>query len=119
MRLLAIVPSVYDTSPGQRFRLEQWEPYLRQLGVEITYAAFEDPELSATLHKPGNVGRKISLIAKAFRRRARAVRSLSGYDPVYVFREAALLGPPIFERLVHRSGVPTIFDFDDAVFVPY
>ena len=37
MRLLAIVPSVYDTSPGQRFRLEQWEPYLLKLGVEITY----------------------------------------------------------------------------------
>jgi glycosyltransferase involved in cell wall biosynthesis len=119
MRLLAIVPSVYDTSPGQRFRLEQWEPYLRQLGVEITYAAFEDPELSATLHKPGNVGRKMRLIAKAFGRRAGVVRSLRGFDAVYLFREAALLGPPIFERLVHRSGVPTIFDFDDAVFVPY
>lgn len=119
MRLLAIVPSVYDTSPGQRFRLEQWEPHLKKLGVEITYAAFEDPELSATLHKPGNVSRKIRLIAKAFGRRAGVVRNLRNYDAVYLFREAALLGPPIFERLVHRSGVPTIFDFDDAVFVPY
>jgi glycosyltransferase involved in cell wall biosynthesis len=119
MRLLAIVPSVYDTSPGQRFRLEQWDPYLRQLGVEITYAAFEDSELSATLHKPGNVGKKMRLIVKAFGRRAGVVRSLRGYDAVYMFREAALLGPPIFERLVHRSGLPTIFDFDDAVFVPY
>jgi len=36
-----------------------------------------------------------------------------------VFREAALLGPPFFERLVHRAGVPMIFDFDDAIFVPY
>ena len=119
MRLLAIVPSVYDTSPGQRFRLEQWEPHLQKLGVEITYAAFEDPELSATLHKPGNVGRKMRLIARAFGRRAGVVRSLRSYDAVYLFREAALLGPPIFERLVSRSGVPTIFDFDDAVFVPY
>lgn len=119
MRLLAIVPSVYDTSPGQRFRLEQWEPHLKELGVEITYAAFEDPELSATLHKPGNVGRKMRLIAKAFGRRAGIIRSLRGYDAIYLFREAALLGPPIFERMVHRSGVPTIFDFDDAVFVPY
>jgi glycosyltransferase involved in cell wall biosynthesis len=119
MRLLAIVPSVYDTSPGQRFRLEQWEPHLKKLGVEITYAAFEDPELSATLHRPGNVGRKMRLIARAFGRRAGVVRSLRSYDAVYLFREAALLGPPIFERLVSRSGVPTIFDFDDAVFVPY
>ena len=119
MRLLAIVPCVYDTSPGQRFRLEQWEPHLRRLGVDITYAAFEDPELSATLHKPGNVVRKVRLIAKAVGRRASVIRNLRDYDAVYVFREAALFGPPIFERLVHRSGVPTIFDFDDAVFVPY
>ena len=59
------------------------------------------------------------LIARAFGRRAGVVRSLRSYDAVYLFREAALLGPPIFERLVSRSGVPTIFDFDDAVFVPY
>ena len=119
MRLLAIVPSVYDTSPGQRFRLEQWEPHLRQLGVEITYEAFEDPQLSATLHKPGHVTAKMRLIANAIRRRAALLRNLRDYDAVYVFREAALLGPPIFERLAHRSGVPTIFDFDDAVFVAY
>ena len=24
----------------------------------------------------------------------------------------------MFERLIERSGVPLIFDFDDAVFVP-
>src|SRR5256885_1084951 len=28
MRVLALVPSLFDTSPGQRFRLEQWEPLL-------------------------------------------------------------------------------------------
>lgn len=119
MRLLAIVPSVYDTNPGQRYRLEQWEPYLRRFGVEITYAAFEDAELTATLHKHGNAARKMYLIAKAIGRRASVIRNLRDYDVIYVFREAALFGPPIFERLVSRSGVPTIFDFDDAVFVPY
>jgi glycosyltransferase involved in cell wall biosynthesis len=119
MRLLAIVPSVYDTSPGQRYRLEQWEPYLRRFGVEITYASFEDVELSATLHKQGRVARKTYLIAKAIGRRASLIKSLRDYDVIYVFREAALFGPPIFERLVSRSGVPTIFDFDDSIFVPY
>ena len=41
MKILALVPAVYDTSPGQRFRMEQWEPLLRKAGVEITWAAFE------------------------------------------------------------------------------
>ncbi len=36
MRVLALMPALYDTSPGQRYRLEQWEPLLRERGVEIT-----------------------------------------------------------------------------------
>ncbi len=41
------------------------------------------------------------------------------YDLVYLFREAAILGPPWFERRIARSGVPIVFDFDDAIFVSY
>src|SRR5688500_15012679 len=119
MRVLAIVPSKFDTSPGQRFRLEQWEPLLQQRGVEITYAPFEDDELHAVLYQSGNIKRKLRLVGRAFGRRIKLLRSVRNYDLVYVFREASLLGPPIFERLVHRAGVPLIFDFDDAIFVPY
>jgi glycosyltransferase involved in cell wall biosynthesis len=119
MRLLAIVPSIYDTSPGQRYRIEQWEPLLRKNGVAITYAPFESDELHGLLYKAGNVGRKLSLVAEGISRRFSVMRSVRDYDVVYVFREAALLGPPFFERWIHRSGVPVVFDFDDAVFVSY
>lgn len=119
MRLLAIVPSVYNTSPGQRYRMEQWEPLLRKNGVEITYAPFESEELHALLYKQGSLGRKLSLVTKNISRRFSTMRSVKDYDVVYVFREAALLGPPFFEHWIHRSGVPMVFDFDDAVFVSY
>ena len=49
MRVLAVVPSIYDTSPGQRFRIEQWEPRLLESGIEITYAPFENDELRSVL----------------------------------------------------------------------
>ena len=55
MRVLAVVPSIYDTSPGQRFRIEQWEPILSEDGVEITYAPFENDELRSVLYKDGQV----------------------------------------------------------------
>ena len=119
MRVLALVPSLFDTSPGQRFRLEQWEPLLQQRGVEIVYAPFEDEELHAVLYKPGRMQQKLRLVGRAFQRRASLLRSVRQYHLVYVFREASLLGPPVFERWIHRSGVPLIFDFDDAIFVPY
>ncbi|HEY0385533.1 MAG TPA: glycosyltransferase family 4 protein, partial [Pyrinomonadaceae bacterium] len=119
MRLLAIVPSLYDTSPGQRYRIEQWEPLLSERGVRIDYHSFEDAALHELIYKAGNMRRKLELVGRAFSRRAALLRRVREYDAVYVFREAALLGPPVFERLVHRARVPFIFDFDDAIFVPY
>lgn len=119
MRVLALVHGLYDTSPGQRYRIEQWEPLLRERGVEITYEPFECEELNALLYQPGFLGRKMRLVASGLRRRLTAVRNARNFDLVYVFREAALLGPPIFERFVYQSGVPMVFDFDDAIFVSY
>jgi glycosyltransferase involved in cell wall biosynthesis len=119
MRVLAIVPSVYDTSPGQRFRIEQWEPLLRERGVEITYAPFESDELHGVLYQQGKMPQKLGLVAKAFARRLALLSSAKHYDVCYLFREAALLGPPIFERLLTRRGIPIVFDFDDAIFVSY
>src|SRR5689334_15181413 len=115
MRVLAIMPALYDTSPSQRYRLEQWEPLLRERGVEITYAPFEDEQLHALVYKPGLLGRKARLVTRGFGRRLSLVRKLKDYDLVYILREAALLGPPVFERLIHQQRVPIVFDFDDAV----
>jgi glycosyltransferase involved in cell wall biosynthesis len=119
MRLLAIVPSICDTNPSQRFRMEQWAPLLRERGVEVTFKPFESRGLNAVLYKPGRTAEKLRLVTRALARRFGDVREARRYDAVYILREAALLGPPLFERFVARSGVPFIFDFDDAVFVPY
>ena len=108
MRVLAIVPSVYDTNPSQRFRIEQWEPLLRARGVEVTFRPFESRELHAVLYKPGRTAEKLRLVAEALRRRAADVRAARDYDAVYLLREAALLGPPLFERWLRRTGVPFV-----------
>lgn len=119
MKVLAIVPSVYDTSPGQRYRIEQWEPILREKGVELTYSPFETAELQQILHKSGHVRQKIQAVIQNMNRRRNEVRSIKGFDLIYVFREAALLGPAWFERRLARSGIPMVFDFDDAIFQTY
>lgn len=119
MRVLALMPALYDTSPGQRYRLEQWDPLLRERGVEITYEPFEDEELHGLLYKPGLLAKKIQLVTRGLNRRMSLVRKVKNYDLVYILREAALLGPPVFEKLIHQRRVPIVFDFDDAVFVSY
>src|SRR5262245_49113343 len=119
MRVLAIVPGIYDTSPGQRYRIEQWEPLLRQRGVEITYAPFESRELNTLLYQSGQTAKKARLVGRGFWKRLSQVQSVRKYDLVYIFREAALFGPAVIERMVHRRRVPIIFDFDDAIFLSY
>jgi glycosyltransferase involved in cell wall biosynthesis len=119
MKVLAIVPSKYDTSPGQRFRIEQWEPILAEKGVEITYSPFETDELRSILHQSGHLTQKVKAVIGGLSRRRMELNSVNEFDLVYLFREAALLGPPWFERKIARSGVPMVFDFDDAIFVAY
>jgi glycosyltransferase involved in cell wall biosynthesis len=43
---------------------------------------------------------------------------LSDFDAVFIYREAALLGPAIIERLVARKKA-IIYQLDDPLFVPY
>ena len=119
MRVLALMPGLYDTSPGQRYRLEQWDPLLRERGVEITYAPFEDEELHSVVYKPGQTGKKMQLVGRNLARRLSTISKARKYDLVYILREAALLGPAIFERLLYQQRVPFVFDFDDAIFVTY
>ena len=119
MKVLAIVPTERDLNPGQRYRIEQWEPHLARLGVELTYSSFSFPALSRVLYEPRHHLRKAALIATAFVRQLRSVLSARRFDLVYVFREASLVGPAIIEPLIAAQGIPIVFDFDDAIFVPY
>lgn len=119
IHVLGLVPYMLDTSPGQRFRIEQWEPRLRDAGIALSFAPFEDQEFHAVLYRSGSVARKARLFGHALVRRLALLRTVPDYDAVYIFREAALLGPPVLERWIARAGVPIVFDFDDAVFVRY
>jgi glycosyltransferase involved in cell wall biosynthesis len=119
VRVLALVPSIYDRNPSQRYRIEQWEPHLARMGAHVTYQPFDDEELNRVLYQRGWMARKACLILRGLARRAGGLRHVREFDVVYILREAALLGPPVFERMIRLAGVPFIFDFDDAVFERY
>jgi glycosyltransferase involved in cell wall biosynthesis len=119
VKVLAWVPQEFDTSPGQRFRLEQWAPHLAREGIEITYAPFADEALAALLKTPGHVAGKAAGVVRSLAARVASAWRASEFDAAYVFREGALLGPAVAERILARSGVPYVFDFDDAVWVRY
>jgi glycosyltransferase involved in cell wall biosynthesis len=117
MRILALVPYPYDTAPGQRYRIEQWAPILKELGDEITFEPFRGDELNSLLSREGNTLRKICLTARESARRLKVLKLIRDYDLVYIYKEVALLGPALIERYIGMKGVPIVFDLDDAIFV--
>ena len=82
MRLLALVPSVYDRNPSQRYRIEQWEPLLKARGLNITYKPFESKELNEVLYQPGRLPEKLRLVSKSLARRFAEVRAARDFDAV-------------------------------------
>jgi glycosyltransferase involved in cell wall biosynthesis len=109
----------YDTVPGQRFRIEQWEPFLEKQGISIDYYSFADEKLTKTMPKPGNFPVKVAGLIKGFLHRFWHLKSLSKYDVILIYRAAAIIGPAFLERLVKMSGRPIVYDFDDAIFLEH
>jgi glycosyltransferase involved in cell wall biosynthesis len=119
VKVLALLPYPLDTAPGQRYRIEQWAPYLRDHGIELVFAPFASPGLAARLYRPGGYAAKAVGMLTALARRARDAWSAHGYDAVFVPREASLVGPAWAERLARARRPALIYDFDDAVWLPY
>lgn len=119
IRVLALVPSIYDTSPGQRFRIEQWARCLEKQGFHFTFAPFENHHLHRVIYQQGQFAKKLIFILSAFLRRTVLLSSVHRYDLVFLHREAAIVGPPVFEKYLARQGAPLVYDFDDPIWLPY
>jgi len=117
-RLLVLVSKPKGISPGQRFRLEQWAPHAEaRHGIAMDFVPFESPRLTEILYQPGRKPEKAAWVLRDFLRRAADVVRAQKYDGVVVYREAALLGPAIYERLLAWTKKPLFFDFDDAIWL--
>lgn len=117
-RVLAFVSKAVGHSPGQRFRIEQWAPLLeRDHGIHVDYAVFESPPLTRALASKGAVAQKGAYILWDFARRALDVVAAEKYDAVYLYREAALLGPTFYEHALKLRKIPFVVDFDDAIWI--
>jgi glycosyltransferase involved in cell wall biosynthesis len=119
MEVLALIPNLHGHAPGQRGSIELWETVLAPVGINIHYAPFETERLHQVLYRPGHYATKIKEMVGAYVDRLKLMGDLKRFDAVFVYREAALLGPAWLEKMVARRGVPIIYQLDDPLFVPY
>jgi glycosyltransferase involved in cell wall biosynthesis len=117
VKVLALTP-IPEEGAGCRFRVSQYVPYLRSVGFDVTVSSFYTPEFFRLVYRRGHYVRKAASFAWLALRRFRELFTLNEYDLVLLYREAIPLGPPLVEWLVARRGLPIVYDFDDAIFLP-
>jgi glycosyltransferase involved in cell wall biosynthesis len=119
MRVLALTPNLKGHSPGQRSNIEIWAPrLLSDAGIEIVFEPFETERLHEILYRPGLHAAKAKEMARAYVNRLSLLKRIDEFDAVFVYREAALIGPAFLEKMAARKK-PLIYNFDDPIFVPY
>jgi glycosyltransferase involved in cell wall biosynthesis len=118
LRILAIATNP-ETGASTRFRVLQWEPYLRAAGFSLTLDAFYSPDAASVLYRPGRYLSKLYyVLAGSLRRAVSLARAARNADILFIHREAFPLGQKIlFKRLKSFSG-PIVYDYDDAMFLP-
>jgi glycosyltransferase involved in cell wall biosynthesis len=116
--ILFLVPYPLGIAPSQRFRFEQYFGALDAAGYSYEVKPFLDNRAMIYLYEPGNFVRKVWKVNLGLLKRFLQLFSLGKYDYVFIHREAAAIGPPIYEWLISKFfGIKVIFDFDDAIWL--
>jgi len=119
-KVLFLVPYPLQTAPSQRFRVELFLPELKTAGIQYGIEPFLDKKTGKILYQKGNFFLKAFGLLKGFVRRWWVLFfKLPFYDYVFIHREAAPVGPPVFEWIIIKLfGKKVIYDFDDAIWIP-
>ncbi len=119
MKVVVLCPHPPDRAPGQRLKFEQYYGSWRRAGYEVDVRPFWSPWAWDHLYLPGQRAQKVAGVIGGFTRRVRDLGAALRADIVYLFLEAAPLGPPLMERVIDRFGPPIVYDIDDLVHLPH
>jgi glycosyltransferase involved in cell wall biosynthesis len=117
--ILFLTPYPLKKAPSQRFRVESFFPVLMQNNFKVSIYPFLNENTWALLYLKGNLFLKTLGIARGFCKRwAQVFFKVPFYKYIFIHRESAPLGPPIFEWIIakiYRKKI--IYDFDDAIWI--
>ena len=102
---------------SSRLRSLQYIPFLEARGVEVHGSPLLGNDYVRRLHS--GAGKPWRGIAAAYASRLWRLLSVRGFDLVWFEKELFPKLPAWAEGILHLAGVPTIVDYDDAVFHLY
>ncbi|MFT4969829.1 MAG: glycosyltransferase involved in cell wall biosynthesis [Chitinophagales bacterium] len=105
-------------SPSQRYRIEQFLPYLKEEGLSYDYDYLLSEEMDRVFYSPGALLGKAWLVVKSIIKLCYiAFVKSKDFHYVFVQREAFMLGTAFFEKVIAKRS-KLIFDFDDSIWMP-
>ncbi len=119
MKILFLVPYPKGEAPSQRFRFEQYISLLENNNYKVRYESFLDYSLWRKIYDPKSSALdKFFGVIRGFIKRIKVLLSCYQFDFVFIHREAAPFGPPIFEWMLSRIfNKRIIYDLDDAIWL--
>ena len=118
MRVLVLIPYLYGYAPGPRTSIELWEKLLNSNGIKLDFVPFETERLHKVLYQKGYLFSKSIEMIRSYVKRIQLLFHIDDYDAVFVYREAALIGPAWLEKWIARRK-PIIYQLDDPLYIPY
>lgn len=116
-KILFIAAHRPNRSPSQRYRFEQYFPFLRANGYACELSYIIDENADRIFYRPGNILKKFIITFKSFGKRMKDLRKADSYDIIFVQREAFMTGSAYFEKRFARSKAKLVFDFDDSIWL--
>lgn len=106
-----------DRSPSQRFRFEQYLPYLNQNGFDCQHFFLLNPADDKTFYSKGKYFAKLLIILKSALKLFKLSGKANDYDFIFIQRECFMLGTSYFEKRFSESRAKLFFDFDDSIWL--
>lgn len=118
-KIYFLLPYPVGNAASQRFRMEQYFNVLKEKGFHIEVSSFIDARGWKYLYTKGHFFEKTGALIRGYFRRCSDLWKIRKVDFVFIHREAAPFGPPVFEFIIAKLlGKKIIFDFDDAIWIP-
>lgn len=105
-----------DRSPSQRYRFEQFQPYLEEHGFAITYFYLIRAQDDQKFYGSGHYFAKAFILCRSLLLLIGLLFRAGKYDLIFVQREAFMLGTVFFEQILAKKA-PLVYDFDDAIWL--
>lgn len=105
-----------EVGASSRIRAYQYRDYLERGGVKVQISPLLDRDYLSLLYDRKR--HDVRAILRGILQRVRELRSLKGYDLIWVEKELFPWFPLVAERFL-CTGIPYILDYDDAIFHNY